>query len=197
MERRLAFAAALAVVLCSVGWADPWLADQFAGYETVWEVGVSGLQSSYYTDTQSGTTLPDYMFTLGPDRVSYPHGVGEVPSPGGLVGENFDEGALGVKVEGGNLVVQVAGGLNPLTGYYYDGWKTWYGQGDVFVTVEDTVGIRQYARTKRMTIRMIVGFVRNTRARTGCLSFVLFTWCIVISIILIKISLLSSPFWKI
>ena len=128
---------------CSAVWAD--LSTAFAGYTTVSEVGMSGLQSSYYADTKSGVTLPDYMFSLGPERVSYPHGVGQVPSPGGGVGRVFDEGVMGLRVQGGNLIIQVAGGLNPAEGYYYSGWHTWYGQGDVLITVEDTAGISHFA----------------------------------------------------
>lgn len=86
------------------------------------------------------------MFTLGPDLVSYPGSIDTVPSPGGSTGSHFDEGGLGVKVEGGNLIVRVAGGLNPLEGYYYDGWDTWYGQGDVFITVDDSAsGVKNFA----------------------------------------------------
>ena len=50
-----------------------------------------------------------------------------------------------LRVQGGNLMIKVAGGLNPLQGYYYSGWDTWYSQGDVFVTVEDTAGISHFA----------------------------------------------------
>ena len=32
-----------------------------------------------------------------------------------------------------------------MSGYYYSGWNTWYGQGDVFVTVEDNAGITHFA----------------------------------------------------
>jgi len=134
-------------VSCSAVWGD--LSYAFKGYNYVSEVGVSGLESSYYDDTKNanttGTTIPDYMFSLGPGRVSYPHGIGTIPSPGGAVGQAFDEGALGLKMQGGNLVVQVAGSLNPLSGYYNSGWNTWYGQGDVFITVEDNAGISHFA----------------------------------------------------
>ena len=144
MKRVVVFCAGvILIVSSSTVWAD--LSSEFSGYHVVSEVGVSGLQSSYYMDTKSGITLPDYMFSLGPQHVSYPHGVGQVPSPGGSVGRFFDEGVIGVRVQGGDLTIQVAGGLNPLEGYYYSGWKTWYGQGDVFVTVEDTAGISHFA----------------------------------------------------
>ncbi len=89
------------------------------------------------------------MFSLGgpsgTKHVTYPHGIGQVPSPGGTQGRLFDEGVLGVKVQGGDLIVQVAGGLNPQTGYYYDGWDTWFGQGDVFLTVADSSGTSNFA----------------------------------------------------
>ena len=135
--------AMILLISCSAVSAD--LSSEFAGYTTVSEVGVSGLQSSYYADTKSGVTLPDYMFSLGPEHVSYPHGVGQVPSPGGGLGRVFDEGIMGIKVQGDDLMIKVAGGLNPLEGYYYSGWGTWYGQGDVFITVEDTAGISHFA----------------------------------------------------
>ena len=144
MNKAILFCAGLILIVSgSVVRGD--LSSEFSGYNAVWEVGVSGLQSSYYAATKSGTTLPNYMFSLGPDRVSYPHGIGEVPSPGGSVGPNFDEGALGIRVQSGDVAIQVAGALNPLTGYYYCGWNTWYGQGDVFITVEDSTGISHFA----------------------------------------------------
>ena len=144
VDRTSLFCAGLMLLICSSA-ASANLSAEFDGYTAVWEVGVSGLQSSYSTDTKSGITLPGYMPSLGPERVTYPHGVGQVPSPGGAVGRVFDEGAMGVKVQGGSLMIRVAGGLNPLEGYYYSGWKTWYGQGDVFITVEDTAGIGHFA----------------------------------------------------
>ena len=139
----LCCAGIILIISCTTVRGD--LSSEFSGYEAIWEIGVSGLQSSYYADTRSGITLPDDMFSLGPARVSYPHGVGQIPSPGGCVGSVFDEGVMGVQVQGGTLTIQVAGGLNPLTGYYYSGWSTWYGQGDVFITVEDTAGISHFA----------------------------------------------------
>jgi len=137
------YVAIILLASCSAVWAD--LSSEFEGYTAVSEVGVSGLQSSYYADTKSGVTLPDYMFSLGPEHVSYPHGVGQVPSPGGNLGRVFDEGIMGVKVQGGNLMIQVAGGLNPRKGYYHRGWRALYGQGDVFITVDDTAGISHFA----------------------------------------------------
>jgi len=122
------------------------LSSHFDGFQTVSEVGVSGLKSSYYTPVKNGNYVPNFLQALGPDRVKY--AVGTLPSPGyhgGGLGRYFDEGILGVKLLGGNLVVQVAGGLNPLTGYYYSGYNTWYGQGDVFVTVSDSSGISHFA----------------------------------------------------
>ena len=144
MNKAILFCAGLILIVSgSVVRGD--LSSEFSGYNAVWEVGVSGLQSSYHSDTKSGNTLPNYMFSLGPDRVSYPHGIGQVPSPGGSVGSHFDEGVMGVQVQGSDVVIQVAGALNPLTGYYYCGWNTWYGQGDVFITVEDSMGISHFA----------------------------------------------------
>ncbi len=143
MKTSLLSGAMVLFLLCSAASAD--LSSVFDGYTTVEEIGVSGLQSSYYGPTKAGDTLPGYMQTLGPDRVKYPHGIGEVPSPGGSVGRNFDQGVMGIKRAGGSLKVRLAGALNPLNGYYYSGWKTWYGQGDVFITVEDTTGVSHFA----------------------------------------------------
>jgi len=115
------------------------------GFESVYEQNVSGLQSSYhaYTEGSSGVNnVPDVMFTLSDQRVSYPS-VGQVPSPGGPAGRHFDEGALGLKIEGDNILIRVAGRLDPLTGRELN--RIWYGQGDMFVTVEDSEGVRQFA----------------------------------------------------
>jgi len=141
----LSLALLTAVVAVGGGTAVADLTTAFAGFDTTWGVGVSGLKSSYHTDTRDGVLLPNGLSQLGPERITYPHGVRQVPSPGGSVGRAFDEGVLGVKVDGQNLVVQVAGGLDPNWGYYYSGWGTWYGQGDVFVAVEDSAGISHLA----------------------------------------------------
>jgi hypothetical protein len=125
---------------CSAAWAD--LAGEFSGFTWVQENKVSGLTSSV------NTNLPTSMFTLGPGRVSYPSGIGTVPSPGSYNwGEAaaFDEGGLGFQVRGGNLVVQAAGGINPQTGYWSTSWGQYYGQGDVFLTVRDSTGVKNFA----------------------------------------------------
>ena len=44
-----------------------------------------------------------------------------------------------------DLVVQLAGTMDPRTGYYHSYFGVWYGQGDVFLTVADDDGVRQYA----------------------------------------------------
>jgi len=110
----------------------------FAGFTSVNDVKVSGMTSSWYTNILNGDLLPEAMFTLGPARVSYPWGIGTRPSPAGSIGRAFDEGMLGIMVDGDDLIIRVAGGLDPLTGYRHTGWSSWYGQGDVFITVEDT-----------------------------------------------------------
>jgi len=115
------------------------------GFESVFEQNVSGLKSSYHDHTKglSGVNnVPNEMFTLSDQRIWYPW-VGEIPSPGGPTGRLFDEGAIGLKVDGANVVVKVAGRLDPLAGVKLGG--TWYSQGDVFVTVEDSAGVRQFA----------------------------------------------------
>ncbi len=136
-------ACALAVVM---GWggdvARADLAGEFAGFDSIEHVGTSGRESSYWADSAGGTVLPTDMPTLSDELVNYP-GVGKVPSPGGLAGYMFDEGAMGVKLEGGNLVVKVATSMDPTQGYWYGG--VIYGTGDVFLTVKDTAGIRDYA----------------------------------------------------
>ena len=134
--------------------AGPILTGQFAGYDVVVsEVGISGLRSSYYDLTKpvppgSLNLIPQVMPALGPNRIQYPHTIGTVPSPGSydqVEARYFDEGVLGVKVAGGKLVVTFAGGLDPLKGHYYKGWDTNFGQGDVFISVEDSSGVRQFA----------------------------------------------------
>ena len=141
--RTLGFLVAAAGVFAGQAKAD--LGSKFTGFDAVFETGVSGLKSTYHADTKSGLALPDYLPQFGPARVCYPSGVGEVPSPGGSRGRIFDEGAIGVKPVGDMLAIKVAGGLSPQTGYYHSGWKTWYSQGDVFITVEDSTGISHFA----------------------------------------------------
>jgi hypothetical protein len=138
------------VILGGLGFARADLINRFTGFDYVWDVGTSGLQSSYDVDSRaglavSGPTTGSALPTLGPSRVTYPHDIGQVPSPGGSLGRNFDAGVLGIKLDGNSLIVRLAGGLNPLTGYYYHGWETWYGLGDMFVDVQDSSGISHYA----------------------------------------------------
>lgn len=137
--------ALIAVAGMGSGVAKGDLAQEFQGFDAIFEQGVSGLMSSYHAPTKAGNALPSSMVTFGPGRVSYPNGVGEQPSPGGSVGSHFDEGAMGIKVEGLDLVVAVAGALDPQQGWYYSGLQTWYGQGDVFLTVEDATGLQHFA----------------------------------------------------
>ncbi|NLF30991.1 MAG: hypothetical protein GX591_08910, partial [Planctomycetes bacterium] len=124
------------------------LSGAFDGFDAVFESRVSGLTSSYFDYTRAGGVgdyVPDTLFALGSGRVVYPHGIGSVPSPGGSIGRMFDQGALGVKLVGDDLVVQLAGTMDPRTGYYHSYFGVWYGQGDVFLTVADDDGVRQYA----------------------------------------------------
>ena len=141
--------AVVMVVVCALCLpeANADLAANFTGmgFESIFEQNVSGLKSSYdaYTQGPSGVNnVPNEMFTLSDQHIYYPW-IGEVPSPGGPTGRLFDEGAIGLKIDGANLVVKVAGRLNPLAGVQIGG--TWYSQGDVFVTVEDSAGVRQFA----------------------------------------------------
>jgi hypothetical protein len=139
------------ILIGATAYAHADLLDFFSGYTTVVnEVGVSGLTSSYHGDTKagnpiSGGVIGNGLAILGPDRVTYPSGVGQVPSPGGAMGKNFDNGMLGFKIDSDELIVRFAGGLDPTAGYYHSGWKTWYSQGDMFLSVEDTVGVSHYA----------------------------------------------------
>ncbi len=126
------------------------LLDFFTDYITFNDIGVSGLESTYYADTKnglpiSGPVTASFLPVLGPSRVTYPSGVGQVPSPGGGIGKHFDQGLLGVKVENGNLILKLAGGLDPQSGYYHSGWKSWYGQGDLFLSIFDSRGVTHYA----------------------------------------------------
>ncbi len=130
------------VLAGGIGEARGDLAGEFDGFDSVSEIGVSGLRSSYYVDSAGGTVLPDDVFTLGSQRVWYP-GVGEAPSPGGSAGRGFDQGVLGVKFDGDRLTVRSATSVNPLTGRYLGG--TMYGEGDVFLSVSDGAGVREYA----------------------------------------------------
>lgn len=147
---RINLLSVIAVVVLGVCFVQADLITEFAGFDTVWEVGVSGMQSSYHNDTAkglpiTGPTISNYFPVFGPDRVSYPSGIGPVPSPGGTIGQNFDQGVLGVQVTDDSLIFQLASTLDPRAGYYHSGWKTWYGQGDLFITVEDGDGISHYA----------------------------------------------------
>lgn len=119
------------------------LIDQFNGYSFVNEVGVSGLKSNYHQDTVDGLnvlgpTTGSSLHSLAATRVHYPN-QGEIPSGG----EAYDYGALGIRVSGGNLVVRVANGFNPLTGRYAN--DTRYGAGDAFISVIDSNGVTQFA----------------------------------------------------
>jgi hypothetical protein len=112
--------------------------DEFTGFNYVDETGVSGLTSSYYYSISISDPRPNTLPELGPGRVNYPS-VGQYPSGG----REYDEGVLGWRVEDGYLIVRVANGLNPLTGHLDDG--AMYGQGDMFLTVEDSGAVRQFA----------------------------------------------------
>ena len=139
--------------------------------------GVTGFQSSYYFDTMDDDpNIPAFPHDGGlSDWVGQPTSVhnlnesarvsyygSEEPSGGSA----FDEAALGWHYDDTsgvrNLVIRVAGGINPLTGTPHAGIV--FGQGDMFVTIDDTEaipgpdgvlgtgddldgGVRQYALT--------------------------------------------------
>lgn len=76
------------------------LIQAFDGFESIQQVGTSELESSYHFDTKlglpitgppTGTMRP----VFGPNPVVYPSPVGPVPSPGGAIGQNVDQGFLG------------------------------------------------------------------------------------------------------
>lgn len=126
------------------------LLSTFNGYDAVWGIGSSGYQSSYHADTKAGEAvsgaltgnqLPSFSKSL----VSYPSGIGEVPSPGGAVGAQYDQGVLGLAHFDDGLSFLLATAIDPRVGVYNKAWKTWYGQGDLFVDVADSRGIRHYA----------------------------------------------------
>ena len=102
------------------------------------------------------TSLPASTFTLGPGRVSYPNGIGTIPSPGSsnwADARAFDQGDLGVRVDNGNLAVRAASGLSPQTGYWSTSWSQYYGEGDVFLTVDDSArGQPSTARVARAVL---------------------------------------------
>lgn len=138
------------ILITGTAFARADLIDAFAGFDSVSEIGVSGLTSSYHDDTAagrsvSGDTTAYSLPTLGPGRISYPWGIGEVPSPGGAVGRQFDQAGLGIQFDDNTLIVQLATAIDARTGVYHSGWNTWYGQGDVFLDVADDSGIRHYA----------------------------------------------------
>jgi len=138
------------IMVLGTGHARADFISEFDGFATIDGIGVSGLTSSYYGDTTAGLSLtgPTTSTSLalfGSDRISYPSNIGEVPSPGGLLGTHFDQGMLGWKLDGSQLTFKLAGGLDPLSGYYHSGWKTWYGQGDLFVSVKDNLGLHHFA----------------------------------------------------
>jgi hypothetical protein len=141
---------AYALIVLGAASASADFITEFSGFNSVNEVGVSGLQSSYFADTKaglpiSGPLISKNLATFGPQRVSYPSGIGQVPSPGGAIGANFDQGALGLKVEGDELIFKVATALDPTAGYYHSGWNTWYGQGDLFVSVQNGSSVNHFA----------------------------------------------------
>lgn len=126
------------------------LVDAFVGFQTIEEIDVSGLVSTYHTDTVAGhpvagATTGNVLPVFGPERVSYPNGIGQVPSPGGALGRDYDMGVLGYRLDGTDLVFQMATAIDPQLGRYHDGWGTWYGVGDLFLSVEDSAGMRHYA----------------------------------------------------
>lgn len=160
MKRAILFGAVSLLLSCSTVWAD--LLDQFDGFTYVNEIGDSGLKSD-----NGATKLPTSIPELGPGQVSYPSGVGTVPSPGGAVGKIFDQGVLGVMTDGGNLIVKLAGGLNPATGYYYSGWQSTYGQGDVFITVQDDTGVKNFALLSQWGANVHLGKSTETYYNTA------------------------------
>ena len=148
MRRDFLLTTASLIVSAAAAHAD--LITTFSGYQTVDEVGVSGLVSSSAPDTilglaVGGSTIGNTLPVFGPERVSYPSGIGQVPSPGGSVGMQYDEGVLGVRLFDDHLIFRIATAVDPQTGRYHNGWKTWYGQGDLFIDVQDSTGISHFA----------------------------------------------------
>ncbi len=147
---RTRFLAILATLAAAAAPALAGLASQFAGYRSTSQIGVSGYQSSYHGDSAAnrsvtGQTIANSLAVFGANRVSYPNGVGSVPSPGGAFGAQFDMGMLGIRVRGNQMSVRLASRIDPNTGVYSSSHKTWYGSGDVFLGIEDSAGVRQFA----------------------------------------------------
>jgi hypothetical protein len=141
--RRFFIGGSFVISLAVAAAAQAGLIDQFNGFTFVDEIGLSGLKSSYHADTVTnlsvlGPTTGNALHVLGSNRVHYPN-QGEVPSGGSA----YDYGALGIRVDNGNLIVRVANGFNPLTGRHTN--DTTYGAGDAFLTISDSNGVRQFA----------------------------------------------------
>lgn len=137
--------------IAGVGAARADLTSEFSGFNVLAsEVGVSGLKSSYGNDTRSGlpftgNLISHSLATFGPGRVAYPSGIGEQPSPGGTEGPRFDQGKLGVRVVGNDVIIKLATALNPRVGYYGSPWDTNFNQGDMFLSVLDGDGVHHHA----------------------------------------------------
>ncbi len=149
MRKRMLTLMAAVAALAATQAARADLATSFAGFQVVGGAGTSGLQSSYYTPVKNGTAVTGItaLPTLGPGAVTYPGGVGALPSPGHAssnLGRFFDIGMIGVKFVGSQVVVQLASAIDPRVGYQTGG--TWYNQGDVFLTVDDSAaGVKHFA----------------------------------------------------
>ncbi|GMU19991.1 MAG: hypothetical protein AMXMBFR13_00920 [Phycisphaerae bacterium] len=136
----------LSVALASSALADTVASEMLSrGFSIVAdEVGVSGLKSSYHGLPMSNGAY-GALPTFGPGRVSYP-GVGAVPSPGGNLGRPFDQGVLGYRVQGGNLTLAVAGGIDPRSWIPASGYgNTLFGPGDLFLEVLQNDVVKHYA----------------------------------------------------
>lgn len=139
---------AVALITTTAAYAD--LTAVFSGFDATWGIGTSGHKSSYHDDTVAGNPVAGGLTgsalpVFSPDLVSYPAGIGEVPSPGGAIGLEYDQGAIGIAATPGGLSIRLASALDPRLGVFNDRRQVWYGQGDVFVAVNDSDGVRHYA----------------------------------------------------
>lgn len=152
MARTTFIFAFLAVAVLGLGSAA--LADVSVSVD---QKGTSGSVSSYYTNNYGNEIVSNWfttMPTLGPTLVYYTDAnVGAVPSPGmysPAEAAQFDAGTLALNITGGTVTVQMTTAMNPTTGYHDGSWNEWYGQGDMFLSVDNAGTVKQYALLNTM-----------------------------------------------
>jgi hypothetical protein len=170
------FCASAIIAVAVLGFASMALADVSA---SVSEIGTSGQQSSYYANSPSNNDMTSNWFTTMPtlssQLVNYTDGsTGTVPSPGmnsPAEAAQFDQGTLALNISGGQVKVTLTTAMSPTAGYFDNGyWQRWYGQGDVFLSVDNAGAVKQYALLNNMPTVLDDGSfdaARNFRSGTG------------------------------